>query len=192
MNKFTRHFFSAALASLVLGTTASQATSANPPAGTNAAPADAMTALFGDPVIAKGKGFEIKQSALDQIMVGAKGQAAAANQQLPADFEARALNQLITIQLLVQTANDADRTEGQKDADLQYTNILKHFGSEAAFNLQLKAVGMTMEELRAKAFQEATAKAALKRPPPQPFAMAQMVRRGLRRARRRVARKQAH
>ena len=122
-----------------------------------------MTALFGDPVIAKGKGFEIRRSALDQIMVGAKGQAAASNQQLPADFEARALNQLITIQLLLQTANDADRAAGQKDADLQYTNILKHFGSEDAFERQLKAVGMTMDELRAKALQEATAKAALKR-----------------------------
>jgi len=163
MNQFTRPFFSAALASLLLGTLASHATSATPAGGTNANPTDAMTALFGDPVIAKGKGFEIKRSALDQIMVGAKGQAAAANQQLPADFEARALNQLITIQLLLQTANDADRAAGQKDADLQYTNILKHFGSEEAFERQLKAVGMTMDELRAKALQEATAKAALKR-----------------------------
>ena len=163
MNKFTRPFFSLALTGLLLGTAASHATSATPAGGTNDNPTDAMTALFGDPVIAKGNGFEIKRSALDQIMVGAKGQAAAANQQLPADFEARALNQLITIQLLLQTANDADRAAGQKDADLQYTNILKHFGSEEAFERQLKAVGMTMDELRAKALQEATAKAALKR-----------------------------
>jgi parvulin-like peptidyl-prolyl isomerase len=163
MKPFTRQFFSVALASLMLGTMAGHATSATPNGTTNATPADAMTALFGDPVIAKGKGFEIKRSALDQIMVGAKGQAAAANQQLPADFEARALNQLITIQLLLQVANDADRAAGQKDADLQYTNILKHFGSEEAFARQLKAVGMTMDELRAKALQEATAKAALKR-----------------------------
>jgi len=164
MNKFKRQFFSAAVASLFLGTLAtSHATSATPSGVTNDNPNDAMTALFGDPVIAKGKGFEIKRSALDQIMVGAKGQAAAANQQLPADFEARALNQLITIQLLLQTASDADRAAGQKDADLQYTNILKHFGSEEAFARQLKAVGMTMDELRAKALQEATAKAALKR-----------------------------
>jgi len=163
MNQFARPFFSVAVASLLLGTLAGHSTSATPDGGTNASPTDAMTALFGDPVIAKGKGFEIKRSALDQILVGAKGQAAAANQQLPADFEARALNQLITIQLLLQTANDADRAAGQKDADLQYTNILKHFGSEEAFERQLKAVGMTMAELRAKALQEATAKAALKR-----------------------------
>ncbi len=165
MKQFTRQMFSVALASLMLGTVATRATSATPAAtaATNDNPTDAMTALFGDPVIAKGTGFEIKRSALDQIMVGAKGQAAAANQQLPADFEARALNQLITIQLLLQTATDADRAAGQKDADLQYTNILKHFGSVEAFERQLKAVGMTMDELRTKALQEATAKAALKR-----------------------------
>jgi len=29
-----------------------------------------MTALFGDPVIARGKGFEIKRSELDEVMMG--------------------------------------------------------------------------------------------------------------------------
>ncbi len=163
MNKITRQLLSAALAGMVLGTAASQANTATPAGITNGNPADAMTALFGDPVVAKGKGFEIKRSALDQIVVGAKGQAAAAGQQLPSDFEARALNQLITIQLLLQKATDADKAAGQKDADLQYTNILKHFGSEEAFTRQLKAVGMTMADLRTKAFQESVAKAALQR-----------------------------
>jgi len=156
---------STALATLALGTWAALANSPAPaltPA-TNASPADAMTALFGDPVIAKGKGFEIKRSALDQLLVGAKGQAAAANQQLPPDVDVRFLNQLITIQLLLQVANDADKAAGQKDADAQYAKLLQHFGTEEALQRQLKAVGMTEPELRAKAAQEATAKAALKR-----------------------------
>jgi parvulin-like peptidyl-prolyl isomerase len=46
---------------------------------------------------------------------------------------------------------------------LQYTNLLKKFISPEAFERQLKAVGMTVAELRAKATQEAVAKAALKR-----------------------------
>jgi peptidyl-prolyl cis-trans isomerase C len=155
-------FLSTALATLALGTSTILAT-AEAPAATNDSPADAMTALFGDPVIAKGKGFEIKRSSLDQIMVGAKGQAAAANQKLPDDFDARALNQLISIQLLLQTATPADKAEGDADAEVQYTNLLAHFGSPEAFQRQLKAVGMTEAELRRKASQEATAKAALKR-----------------------------
>jgi peptidyl-prolyl cis-trans isomerase C len=122
-----------------------------------------MTSLFGDPVIVKGKGFEIKQSALDQIMVGAKGQAAAAGQPLPPDIQGRALNQLIAIQVLLQTATDADKAEGQKSADLQYTNLLKRFGSPEAFDRQLKVVGLTMADWRAKSLQDAVAAAALKR-----------------------------
>ena len=73
------------------------------------------------------------------------------------------LNQLITIQALLQKATPADRAAGAADADQQYTNLVKRFGSVEAFDRQLKAVGMTVDELRAKAAQEATAKAVLKR-----------------------------
>jgi parvulin-like peptidyl-prolyl isomerase len=133
------------------------------PAGTNASPEAAMTALFGDPAVVKGKGFEIKRSELDQVVSGARANAAAASQQLPPDFEISVLNQLITIQVLLQTATPADQAGGKIEADLQYTNLLKKFPSPDAFDRQLKAVGMTIGELRAKATQEAVAKAALKR-----------------------------
>lgn len=133
------------------------------PVATNASPEATMKALFGDPVIVKGKGFEIKQSELDQVLTGAKANAAAQGQQLPVEFQAAILNQLITIQALLQKATPADRVAGQAEADLQYTNLVKRFGSAEAFDRQLKAVGMTVDELRGKAVQEATAKATLKR-----------------------------
>jgi parvulin-like peptidyl-prolyl isomerase len=133
------------------------------PADTNASPEATMKALFGDPVIVKAKGFDIKQSDLDQVLTGAKANAAAQGQQLPPEFSIAILNQLITIQALLQQATPADRAAGAIDADLQYTNLIKRFGSVEAFDRQLKAVGMTSDELRAKAAQEATAKAALKR-----------------------------
>jgi len=133
------------------------------PAATNASPEATMKALFGDPVIVKGKGFEIKQSELDQIMTGAKANAAAQGQALPPEFTVAILNQLVTIQSLLQKATPADRAAGQIEADLQYTNMVKRFGSLEAFQRQLTAVGMTMDELRAKALQEAVAKATLKR-----------------------------
>jgi parvulin-like peptidyl-prolyl isomerase len=130
---------------------------------TNASPEATMKALFGDPVIVKGKGFEIKQSELDQILTGAKANAAAQGQTLPPEFTVAILNQLITIQSLLQQATPADRAAGAAEADLQYTNMIKRFGSTEAFERQLKAVGMTVDELRAKATQEGVAKAALKR-----------------------------
>ena len=132
-------------------------------AGSNAAPTDAMTALFGDPVVAKGKGFEVKRSELDQVVTAAKANAAAAGQNLPPGFEVQILNQLIYIQVLQQLATDADRAEGKQEAQIQFTNIVKHFGSEEAFQRQLKAVNMTVDQLLSKAILEATAKAALRR-----------------------------
>ena len=154
---------SAALMAGVISALAATETAADKAASTNATPEDTMKALFGDPVIAKGDGFQIKRSELDQVVSGAKASAAAAGQPLPQDFEIGVLNQLITIQLLSKQATAADRAIGQADADLQYTNLLKRFGSMEAFQRQLKMVGLTVDDLRAKASQEAVAKAALKR-----------------------------
>ncbi len=133
------------------------------PAGTNASPEATIKALFGDPAIVTTKGFDIKQSELDQVLTGAKANAAAQGQQLPSEFSIAILNQLITIQCLLQKATPADRAAGAAEADLQYASLIKRFGSTEAFERQLKAVGMTVDELRAKATQEATAKATLKR-----------------------------
>jgi len=133
------------------------------PTGTNTSPEATMKALFGDPIIVQAKGFDIKQSDLDQVLTGAKANAAAQGQQLPPEFSVAILNQLITIQSLLQVATPADRAAGAAEADLQYTNLLKRFGSVEAFERQLKAVDMTVADLRNKASQEATAKAALKR-----------------------------
>lgn len=158
--KFTV-FLSAALLASVFSTPAT--TSQSVAAATNANPEAAMTALFGDPAVVKAKGFEIKRSELDQVVSGARANAAANGQQLPSEFPVTVLDQLITVQMLLQTANAADRAAGQQDADEQYTNLLKKFISPEAFERQLTAVGMTVAELRAKATQEATAKAALRR-----------------------------
>ena len=150
-------------AALIAGVHSTQAVTQPAAAGTNANPEAAMTALFGDPTVVKGNGFEIKRSDLDQVVSGAKANAAAAGQQLPPDFEISVLNQLVTIQMLLQTANAADQAAGKVEADLQYTNLLKKFQSPDAFERQLRAVGMTVADLRAKATQEAVAKTALKR-----------------------------
>jgi parvulin-like peptidyl-prolyl isomerase len=148
---------------LLAGLVSSQAATPNLAATTNANPETAMSALFGDPVVVKADGFQIKRSELDQVVTGARANAAAAGQQLPPDFAVSVLDQLITIQTLLQTATPADQAAGAQEADILYTNLVKKFPSPEAFDRQLKAVGMTVTELRAKAVQEAVAKAALKR-----------------------------
>ncbi|HEY5040629.1 MAG TPA: peptidylprolyl isomerase [Verrucomicrobiae bacterium] len=130
---------------------------------TNSNPVDAMTALFGDPVIAKGTGFEIKRSDLDKLVDEAKANAAGQSKSLPPGYQIGILDQLIAIQMLVQKATPADQAAGKIDADMQFTNLLEHFGSQEALTRQLTAVGITEQELRRKATQEAVAKATLQR-----------------------------
>jgi peptidyl-prolyl cis-trans isomerase C len=126
-----------------------------------AKPADAMTALFGDPVIARGKGFEIKRSELDDLVTSVKSAAAARGQTIPParlpQIEGELLNRLLLTQLLLQKATSADRSEGVQKTDLQISNLIARVGSSEAFERQLKIVGMTMADLRAKTIQEITA-----------------------------------
>jgi len=136
-------------------------------AATNSQPTNAMTALFGDPVVAKGKGFEIKRSELDEVITGLKSAAAAHGQVIPqtrmVQIEGQMLSRLIQVQLLLQKATAADKAEGAQKAELQISNLLARVGSPEALDRQLKATGMTMAELRSKVGQEATAQAVLTR-----------------------------
>jgi parvulin-like peptidyl-prolyl isomerase len=169
MNTKMKLIFPAALAAITLGTFSALA-AANPTpavADTNATPSATMASLFGDPVIAKGNGFEIKQSELDEVVLGIKSAAAAHNETIPQEqmtaIEAQMLIRLIQIQILLQKSTDADKAEGKSKASLQISNLLERAGSQETFDRQLKAVGMTPEELRNKVTQEATATATLTR-----------------------------
>ena len=73
------------------------------------------------------------------------------------------LNRLIQIQILLQKATDADQADGKKKAETQLAALIERAGSQEAFDRQMKAVGITTDDLRAKATQEATAMAVLQR-----------------------------
>ena len=174
MNIKAKIFFPMALGTLLLACPPAQAaaagasTSATPAAANTNANLDAtMTALFGNPVIARGKGFEIKQSDLDEVMMGIKAAAAMRNQSIPPEqvkmIENEMLNRLIQVQLLLQQTTDADRAEGQTLADLQLKTLLERAGSQEALNRQFMALGMSMDQLRKRLVQEGTAQASLVR-----------------------------
>ena len=164
-NKMKLIFPAAFVAAMMVMPSAHAATA--PATTTNVPPVNTMTALFGDPAIARGKGFEIKQSELDEVVTGIKSAAAAHNETIPAEqmngIKAQMLNRLIQIQILLQQATDADKAEGKKKAEAQIAALLTRAGSQEAFDRQLKAVGMTTDVLRAKITQEATATATLTR-----------------------------
>src|SRR5262245_14143048 len=71
------------------------------------------TELFGDSVVVKGKGFEIKRSQLDDEVFRLKGQVAARGRNLSPDesaaLEKQVLDQLIQLAILRLRTTDADK-----------------------------------------------------------------------------------
>jgi parvulin-like peptidyl-prolyl isomerase len=138
--------FPITLAALVLGAfstpVAADTASANAapaPVGTNSNPEAAMTALFGDPVIVKGKGLEIKQSQLDAVSSNLKEIYAARGLAAPPNLEGQALQALIFQQLILGKATEADKAKGREqfNASLQKLKASQHLTDEQ-FNQTLE------------------------------------------------------
>jgi peptidyl-prolyl cis-trans isomerase C len=141
------------------------------PTPTNPAPSaksdSTSTDLFGTTVVAKGKGFEIKRSQLDDDVIRAKSQLSAAGRPVSPDqtalMEQQILDQLINVQLLKAKATDADRAAGKAAAEKRLADVKAKLGSDDAFKRQLTLMGATQEEVLDKWAEALTAEAVLKR-----------------------------
>jgi PPIC-type PPIASE domain len=118
------------------------------------------TNALDNPVIVKGKGFEIRRSDLDQVLSTLK--ARYPKEELPADAPVHAITQLIEIQLVLSKATDAEKAEGRKQAEEKLAAI-KNELSSAEIEHRLKATDMTVDDLRLKFSQEMTAQLSLAR-----------------------------
>lgn len=132
-----------------------------------AAPAAKSEPLFADPVIVKGKGFEVKRSQLDEVVTSFKATMAARGQYVTGEEavvrEKQLLEQLIRIQLLILKATDADKAKGVEAGEKQFVAFKSRAPSEEILARQLKSAGMTVEQLRARLIDEATGAAVLDR-----------------------------
>jgi len=141
------------------------------PAPTNTAaaskPAFKASDLFGNKIVAKGKGVEVTRGQLDDEVIRLKSQAAARNQNIPPEqmgqMERQILEQLIQVQLLQAKATEADKATGKALAEKRLAEATTRLGSEEALNRQLKLMGATREEVLAKWTESATAETVLKR-----------------------------
>ncbi len=136
-----------------------QSTNDAPAATTNAAttPAMKLDELLPDDTVAKGKGFEIKRSQLDQTIVSIRSSIAAQGknitpEQMPV-VEVQCLDRLILVQILYGKATDAEKAKGKTEADRRL-EMFQRRGD--VLQRQLKALGMTQEALYKNWAQEAT------------------------------------
>ncbi|HEV2207359.1 MAG TPA: peptidylprolyl isomerase [Verrucomicrobiae bacterium] len=149
---------------LVAGTVTAQ--TAAPSSAAPATPAAKPAELFPDTVVAKGKGFEIKRSQLDDEVIRIKSQFLARGTPLPADraamLERQVLDQLIQLQIVKTKATVEDRAAAQKQADKLLEEAKGQLG-EQGFDMRLKAMGLTKDQLMDKWLDGEIAKIVLTR-----------------------------
>jgi peptidyl-prolyl cis-trans isomerase C len=126
------------------------------PFAASSASAETPTNLFANPVIATGKGFEIKRSQLDDAYVDYSASTAAKGSSIPdADrplIRSNLLDHLIIDQLLLQKASADDKSKTQKMVDDAIAEARTN--SPEAFEAQVKATGMTLDQMRSRAIEE--------------------------------------
>ncbi len=132
-----------------------------------AAPTPAATSaasLFGDEVVARGKGFEIKRGQLDDAYIAFQ---AARGQGVPEDqrglLEAQLLDRLITVAVLKRRATPADQTNALAAGEAAIATVKSQALSEAAFNRQILASGMTPAQFRAQMLERALCEEVMER-----------------------------
>jgi peptidyl-prolyl cis-trans isomerase C len=119
---------------------------------------DKTTAMFSDPVVATGKGFEIKRSQLDDAFINYNASVQASGQTIPEEQRAMVrsnlLQNLIINRILIQKATAEDNSKIGKMVDAYLAQARSNSASPEAFEARVKATGMTLAQLRDKMLEE--------------------------------------
>lgn len=133
-----------------------------PPSG-----GSATDSLFDDPVVARGKGLEIRRGRLEETFIHHKANLASRGKSIPEGQrtlrEAQLLDRLIVTQLLVNRATPADKTKAKELADKFTEESKKLSSNEDMFYRQLKAMGLSPAAYRKVVDEQAMAEAVMER-----------------------------
>lgn len=128
-------------------------------------PAPTLDDLIPDTVVARGKGFEIKRSKLDQAIINYRASAAARGQEIPAEqmpmLERQALDDMILIKLLNGVASADQKAKASDEAGTNFADLKKRFPTEESMVRQFKTQGVTPEQVRSNLTEDATAQIVL-------------------------------
>jgi len=129
------------------------------PAPLRAVPVDTSAALFSDPVVATGKGFQIKRSQVDEAFINYSATLAARGRAIPDDARAQVrsnlLQDLIVTQILVQKATADDKLKTRQLVDEKIAQARSNAPSPQAFEENIRArTGMTLEQWSGRVVEE--------------------------------------
>ena len=124
-------------------------------------------ALFANPVVAKGKGFDVKQNEVEDAFIDYKANMASRGQTIPEPqrtmVESNLLQRLVITKVLVNRATEADKTKASSATDKLVADAKKQYPTEEAFQQQLKATGMSLEQFRSRALEQTLCELVIER-----------------------------
>jgi parvulin-like peptidyl-prolyl isomerase len=127
-------------------------------AAVRAASPDTSSALFKDPVVATGTGFEIKRSQVNDAFIEFNAKVVAKGQSIPEDKRAMVrsnlLQELVINQILLQKATADDKSKGGKLVDDYLAKMHTNSSSADAFDQRIKATGLTLAQLRQRMLED--------------------------------------
>jgi len=128
---------------------------------------DPFKGLFEDPVVAKGEGFEIKQSLVDERFYLYQANLAARGRKLDETqreaIQAQLIDKLVTHRLLARRATEADKNKARETADRMLKEAVEKAGSIASYKRQLIAVGMNEDQFKEHLVENALSETVIER-----------------------------
>ncbi len=119
------------------------------------------------PVLAKGKGLEIRRSQLDDAFIAFRANLAARGQNIPENkreaAEAQLLDRMIITQLLVNKATAADKEHSKTNAVRFLAESRKMASSDQDFVRHLKSLGMTLAQFTNRVVEQAVSEEVINR-----------------------------
>jgi len=121
------------------------------PATLRAESPDTPPSLFNDPIVASGKGFEVKRSQVDDAFINYNASLVAKGSSIPetqrASVRSNLLNSIIVDKILVQMATDDDKAKAKKQVDDYLDRARTNAPTPEAFDQQIKSTGLTLAQL---------------------------------------------
>jgi peptidyl-prolyl cis-trans isomerase C len=115
---------------------------------------DPAAPLFNDPVMATGKGFEIKRSQVDEAFINYNASVVASGHSIAeqdrAMIRSKLLDHLVVNKILMLKATEEDKAQARKFVDSYIEQARTNAASPEAFEEQVKASGMTLAQVRAR------------------------------------------
>jgi parvulin-like peptidyl-prolyl isomerase len=120
-----------------------------------------------DPVVAKGKNFQITKSKLEDAFVVYRANLSAKAPPMTDEqrtmVKSNLLDRLVFTELLLQKATDADKKKAAEETDKYIDGVKKQIGSDTVFEAQVKSTGMTMDQFKKRATEQNVCEAVLDR-----------------------------